>query len=165
MLLPGGVAGVMHAPRSSKTTAPFFTLLALQGLMCITRFCCGDMWGGLVMGIVACMGYLAVIGRTIEVVYLAYYGVMVSINGIFDLMVIGEHYHRGYLDFTHHLPLKHLLAIVVIMLSPFVEFLSGYFSYRLFKEAEESERQPILVNDDRQNFRPFEGQSHKLDDP
>lgn len=115
------------------------------------------------MGIVACMGYLAVMGSSIEVIYLAYYGVMVSINGIFDLMVIGEHYHRGYLDFTHKLPLKHLIAMTVVLISPIVEFLSGYFSYRLFREAEEDECQPILANESR-NFRPFEGRPHKLDE-
>jgi len=159
--------GLLTRPTSqSRRTAPFLVLLAFQLLLCTMRFVCGDAWGGLVMGIVACMGYLAVMGSTIEVIYLAYYGVMVSINGVFDVMVVAEHYHRGYLRFDHQskIPLKQLGSTFVILISPFIEFLSGYFSYRLFKEAEVSECQPILVNDARDSFRPFQGAPHRLDD-
>lgn len=120
------------------------------------------------MSIVASMGFLAVMGSQIEIIYLAYYGVMVTINGIFDVMVIGEHYHRGYLDFTHqHMPVQHIIAMVVVLSSPFVEFLSGYFSYRLFKEADdaECECQPLLQERDATpTFRPFEGKPHTLGD-
>jgi len=120
------------------------------------------------MGIVACMGYLAVMGSTIEVIYLAYYGVMVTINGVFDVMVVAEHYHRGYLHFDHFdgskVHVRQLGSTVVVLISPFIEFLSGYFAYRLFKEAEVSECQPILVDDPRDSFRPFQGAPHKLYD-
>lgn len=161
------ILGLTRPASQSRRTAPFYFLLALQLLLCTTRFVCGDAWGGLVMGIVACMGYLAVMGSTIEVIYLAYYGVMVTINGVFDVMVVAEHYHRGYLHFDGYgskIPLKQLGSTVVVLISPLIEFLSGYFAYRLFKEAEFSECQPILVDDPRDSFRPFQGLPHKLYD-
>jgi len=159
--------GVVVAPLNTKTTRPFFVLLSVQVLLCVTRFVFGDVWGGLVMGIVAAMGYLAVMGSNIEVIYLAYYGVMVSINGLFDLMVIAELYHSGHLSMLHQLPARHIAATIVVLISPVIEFLSGYFSYRLFKETEMAECQPLFVQEGNttNDFRPFEGKPHKLDEP
>lgn len=126
----------------------FILLLVMQLALSIGRFLVNDIWGALTLVMVTLIGSFVVSGDCgINVMNCLYYAMMAGTCGIFDLLLCVMYFQNS----VHGLLSKRassgaLLAQVVFILSPIVEFLSAYLAWTFFSDCrrQAEENTPLL---------------------
>lgn len=125
----------------------FILLLGVQLALCIGRFLVNDIWGALTLVMVTLVGSFVVSGEHgINVMNCLYYAMMALTCGIFDTLLCIMYFQNS----EHGLMSKKastmaLVAQVVFILSPIVEFVSGWMAWSFFSDCRrQAEEEPLL---------------------
>lgn len=130
-----------------KVRPYFIAMLAVQLLLCAGRLFISDFWGAMLMVLVTLVGSFVVSAETgVDITYCAYYGIMVFVCGVFDVILCVERAARSpHPVFARKAPVMYNVASAIYLASPLIEFLSAYITYLLFKDAEEWEEEEDAI--------------------
>merc|ERR1719326_2265671 len=117
----------------------FKLLLVFQLLLAIGLFMINDFWAAISLLLVCLMGSLCMTGNGISIMGCLYYTLIAVMCGTFDTIRAVIYFQRSeYALFDSKASSIVLLAQVVILTSPIVEFLSGYLAWSFYKDCRDA---------------------------
>lgn len=141
----GGLGSIAVTAFSRKVRPFYITLLLLQIVLLVIRWCMGDAHGALLMLAVTAVGILAIsiAGGGIDVIYGGYFGLMAFVSGLLDLNIAIEHvawhHSRKTSSDTRRQQLWSLAMPALYLVCASVQLCSSLLAYFLYKDMEAEE--------------------------